>query len=313
MLKIFLVSFITLTFCTVLPCVSTLSQNTTSVRKKDDTEIHFFRKYHMKHTLRIDDSNDFVSRGTVSLVEKDDGEFGIIVEQENIVIGERAIQFDHLVASNQLYQLKFIDDITEREILISVPACDLRRSNFREEIILMVGLSGSIISALYTPKMSILSPSCHTIPSLTTLATIERFLSFQTKVTISTGEPAMTVPLVIPPLGPPPGLNWITSSKSSENIHKSPQTFILKEFQDNTTKNQSFLRRYWYIIIPLFLMTCIGNGESESIKNETKESTNNGKTSVLPFDQRLLSSKLSRNSSKKETNGTTRQRRGKRD
>lgn len=307
MFKFFLVSFITLTFCTVLIYGGLLSQNTTSVRVKVNTGIQTFRKYHMKHTLGIDDSNVFVSRGMVSLVENEDGEFGVIVEQENVITGKRSIQFDHLVASNKLYQLKFIDDMTEREILISVPACDLRRSNFREEIILMVGLSGSIISASYTPKVSILSPSCHTLPTLTTLATNERFLSFQTKVTISTGEPAMTVPLVIPPLPPHPGLIWITSSNNSEYIHKIPQDFIPKEYQDHKNQHQSFLRRYWYIIIPLFLITCIGSGEIES-----KEKGNYGKTSQSPIDQRLSNSKHSENSCMKDNVGTTRQRRGKR-
>ena len=77
----------------------------------------------------------------------------------------------------------------------------------------------------------------------------------------------MTIPSILPHVGPPAGLKWIHQPKMG---NKSSQTSKDKDGPsgpgfgaegESKPEEQSFLRRYWYIILPMTIMTFFGPEE----------------------------------------------------
>ena len=108
----------------------------------------------------------------------------------------------------------------------------------------------------------------------------EKEFAFSTTVTYSTATPGMTIPVVLPRTGPPPGYNWIkraavkntgtgTSAGDGTGAGTSPGAGAGQpgggSFDPNqgdaTAENQSFLRKYWYYILPLVMFTLFTGAE----------------------------------------------------
>ena len=177
---------------------------------------------------------------------------------------------DEMIASGSMYTIQVVDESTGQAATASVPGCDVRRAGFREELELTLSESGSLVSVTYTPLVSPLAPSC---ASLSPLAETEGEVpEFQTSVSYETSKPAMTVPLVLPKVKPPPGLKLYPRKKPAAgtgggggegadgaggNGGGSAAAFE----EDEKPQNQSFLMKYWYIILPLMILQFVGGPE----------------------------------------------------
>ena len=131
----------------------------------------------------------------------------------------------------------------------------------RESISLTIGDTGSLISASFSPIVSPLAPDCKVLPPL---SESNKELSFQSAVVYSTTTEGMTVPSILPHVGPPVGLKWIPQPK----MNKSPSTSKdgsagpnIGGEEEPKPEHQSFLRRYWYIILPVAIMSLFGPEE----------------------------------------------------
>jgi hypothetical protein len=177
---------------------------------------------------------------------------------------------DDMIASHSMYTIQVVDEATGQAAMASVPGCDVRRANFREELELTLSESGSLLSVTYTPLVSPLAPSC---ASLAPLAEAEGAVpEFQTSVSYGTSKPAMTVPLVLPKVKPPPGLKLYPRKKPAAGIgggegvdgagaggNGGGSAAAFEE--EEKPQNQSFLMKYWYIILPLMILQFVGGPE----------------------------------------------------
>lgn len=91
---------------------------------------------------------------------------------------------------------------------------------------------------------------------------------FRTTVNYSTATPGIAIPSVLPNSNPPMGYDWIKRSKktvggSTENVGEGESSSSEPGFDPGQDKPEqpSFLRRYWYIILPITLMTFMGTEE----------------------------------------------------
>ena len=169
---------------------------------------------------------------------------------------------DDMVASNSMYTVQVVDDATGQAAMASVPGCDVRRANFREELELTLSEKGSLVSVTLIPLVSPLAPPC---ASLGPLAETEGAVpEFQTTVSYETSKPAMTVPLVLPKVKPPPGLKLYPRKPAAAAGGEgaggagagSNGDGAFEE--DDKPQNQSFLMKYWYIILPLMILQFVG-------------------------------------------------------
>ena len=126
-----------------------------------------------------------------------------------------------------------------------------------------MGNTGSIISLSYKPLVSPLAPQCHDLKPLTELSK-EREYTFTSSISYSTQTPGMTIPVVLPKSRPPPGYQWIKRFKKTEPGASGAEDTDGGTFDpdgESPRDNQSFFRKYWYIILPLTIMTFIAPEE----------------------------------------------------
>lgn len=223
-----------------------------SVTNVNATEMS--KTYQLYHSF--DPSADFSPRGSITLASTVTSN-GITASVENIDGSVNKDIADRIVEEgNGFYRIKVVDAVTGRSALASVPACEVRRANFREEIELTIGHTGSLLSLSYTPLVSPIAMPCHSLPNLATDP------KFQTQISYSTSTAGMTIPAILPKTKPPPGFKSIprsgsqggsAGSQSSRNAGAPP--FGDSEEERKARENQSFLRKYWYIILPLALST----------------------------------------------------------
>jgi len=179
---------------------------------------------------------------------------------------------DDMVASNSMYTIQVVDDATGQAAMASVPGCDVRRANFREELELTLSEKGSLVSVTLIPLVSPLAPPC---ASLGPLADAEGAVpEFQTTVSYETSKPGMTVPLVLPKVKPPPGLKLYPRKPAAAAGGEgaggagagSNGDGAFEE--DDKPQNQSFLMKYWYIILPLLILQFVGGPEEPPQQEE---------------------------------------------
>ena len=141
----------------------------------------------------------------------------------------------------------------------------------RDEISLTFGRQGRVLSLSYMPLVSPLAPK--TCDDQDMLPSPQQF-AFQSRISYETAVPGMTLRAVLPTYQPPPGLKYISSSgkvaasattdnpKDSSN-KKSDKGFGQAEGDEKPEEQFDaspfgFLKRYWYIIVPMMLMNMFG-------------------------------------------------------
>lgn len=216
------------------------------------------RTYKLYHSLG---SGQFVERSVVTLSSPDASkeQLSASVEHSDDCISPKEV--DAMVQDGKMYSIRVVDEQGGGSVaMASVPGCDLRRANFREEISLTLGHTGDLLSISYTPLVSPLAPSCKSLSALSSEDDPPTELSFTTtSVEFSTATSGMSVPLVLPQTRPPPGLSFYPRKDSGG---QGTKTGIPGLDQDNQ-QSKSFLMRYWYVILPVAIMSLTGGGEEE--------------------------------------------------
>jgi len=118
-----------------------------------------------------------------------------------------------------------------------------------------------VISLAYSPLISPLAPkSCDDLPAPS------QEIKFNSKVEYETAVPGMSLKTILPNYQPPPGLKFLSGKPKSPGTvggDAKPEGFGTKEETEPDTGIMGFFRRYWYIILPIFLMQMMGATEPE--------------------------------------------------
>jgi len=242
-----------------------------------DKEMSTTRTYKIYHSVQHDDAV-FTPRGEITLSPSSTGtELEAEMKHDDDCLVSIRDEIDMLVTVGGLYRIKLVDEETGRSAIASVPSCEIRRANFREEITLTVGHTGSLMSISYIPVVSPLARACSDIPSLASFESDE--IKFSSTVTVSAINNGMTIPLVLPTSKPPQGFSWFPRTQNGNN--NNPFTKPETEGTDDT-QHQSFLRRYWYIILPVIIMTSLGGSEDGAGSNrQTVGSASSGTSQTV--------------------------------
>jgi len=206
----------------------------------------------------FDSGQTFTERGTLTLgfnTDKVDSSLEMKLENNKdcIDIGSTNLQ-------SELYQLKITSNTADAEIVTSVPACQIRRANYRDELIVTLNGNAEPVSLDYHPLVSPLAPSCEELLSLSSTSSEGSNTEFTTtEVKYETATIGMMIPNLLPETKPPIGLKFFPNSKLGGGKDGAGIP------GDDTQK--SFLVRYWYIILPLVLMSVLG-GENPSQQQE---------------------------------------------
>uniref|UniRef100_A0A6U3X7U5 ER membrane protein complex subunit 10 n=2 Tax=Ditylum brightwellii TaxID=49249 RepID=A0A6U3X7U5_9STRA len=258
----------------ILPLISTL------VAASSATAEAVTRRYKLYHNLGGTSTQPFVERGTIllsndaSLVSEEektapsaDKAVTLTAQVEKSGEEEESCKIDaqnvnDLIEKGGMYTLKVVDEESGSEAMASVNGCSVRRANFREEITLTIGHTGTLLSVSYTPLVSLLAKACSPLDTTTTSD-----LKFQTTVSYQTSTPGMSLPLVLPSgMKPPPGLSFFPQSKkvgvagAGGAGATGPSPFAEAEEKQ---QHKSFLMKYWYIVLPLFIMGLTSGAEEE--------------------------------------------------
>lgn len=215
------------------------------------------RNYKLYHSLG---SGNFIERGVVTLSSPDASKekLSATVEHSDDCLSPKDV--DAMVQDGKMYSVRVVDEQGGGSVaMASVPGCDVRRANFREEISLTLGHTGDLLSISYTPLVSPLAPSCGSLSTLFSEDNPSTELKFSTTVKFETATSGMSVPLVLPQTRPPPGLNFYPRK---DGAGPGGKTGIPGVDQDKP-QNKSFLMRYWYIILPLAIMSLTGGEEPQ--------------------------------------------------
>ena len=183
---------------------------------------------------------------------------------------------------------------------------------YREEISLTIGYTGDLLSVSYNPLVSPLALPCHKLPPLSTMKDEDKKLSFQTTVKYTTATHAMSLPIVMPQMRPPPGLVWM--KRPGKNNNDMPQSTASASSNskdspfyepEDSKRHESFLKKYWYIILPLVIITFLS-------PEEPAQHAEKGNKNVPRHQSADAGSTAPTTNTNNATNASSRQRRGKR-
>jgi len=153
----------------------------------------------------------------------------------------------------------------ENFVFQTVPACNLRRANFKDQFEITLPRSSlgekqdRMTSFAYTPLVSPLAPkTCGDYDDSDDSGdAAENTRSFSSRVSVLLDTPAMTLKNVLPASKPPPGIAFVKRPKQpgqqgggngEDEGDDSPPAF---------PGPFSFLSKYWYIILPMLILQLI--------------------------------------------------------
>lgn len=184
-------------------------------------------------------------------------------EEEGLVVTNEELTPDlarEMITSSAWYSVKIETTGPEEYVLATVPACHLRRANFKDEFSLTLPRVGTeelaITSLAYTPLVSSLAPkSCDEYAPEQLVP--DGDLKWNSKASATLDTPGMTLRAVLPKIKPPPGLAWTAHPNSKKG---SAGTAPPGEGGDaggpspeEPADSRPFFIKYWYVVLPLAL------------------------------------------------------------
>eukprot|EP00980_Cylindrotheca_fusiformis_P021636 scaffold8505_cov130-Cylindrotheca_fusiformis.AAC.2 len=142
-------------------------------------------------------------------------------------------------------------------VLSTVPACNLRRAKFKDEfqITLPRTAESQITSLAYLPLVSPLAPkTCDELTEVESPA-------FTSKTSVSLDAPGMIMKAVLPQSKPPPGMAFLPHPNNNKGPGAAGGAGPGPTGDQEETTGQSFLRKYWYVILPLVIANFMGSPE----------------------------------------------------
>ena len=109
---------------------------------------------------------EFYRRSVFSLqLSKIDGKHSILDQENNGITGESIDKFKALLGDkNGLYRIRMRSELgnnTSPFVMVSIPACDLQKSGFKEEIALNLDITNSFIVGIsYSSPVTAMPRSC---------------------------------------------------------------------------------------------------------------------------------------------------------
>ena len=196
-------------------------------------------------------ANGFIARGKFSLNLLTDGKYSISDVDKVLIKNESTSQFKKLLSSDSLYQIRFKKAKDKEYIYISIPACALQISGFKEDIVLFVGEYGNLVAANYQSPVIGLPRTCDA-------KALSDSTNFLTRIKI--GDFAETQIIPIQATGPKPG--------NLAHVNVAVTDAEGRTISDPTAKpeQQSFLRRYWYIILAALAWTMLSPADDRGAK-----------------------------------------------
>lgn len=170
-----------------------------------------------------------------------------------------------LMKQGGFYKLKAVDVKTGVGVMTSVSPCELKKANYRERITMVLSSTADLLALEYTPLVSPLmaKASCRRL-----LADAPDngdngdalLIRFNSTVSYSSSTPATTIPLKLssPMTVPRGGLKVLPRDKNSDTSGNSD----LGVNEETTNMSQSFLVKYWYVVLPIFLIVVLGTEEA---------------------------------------------------
>lgn len=145
---------------------------------------------------------------------------------------------------------------------------------------LTLGPHASAISLSYIPLVSPLAPkSCdHEYWEERRLKLPE---GWETRISWETATPGMVLRPVVPNYKPPPGLKWLPRVGPNGKTQGPPGTGQGEGGEQGTgqempTTPMGFIRRYWYILLPLFIANFMGASEAPASERQSGDSSAGG-------------------------------------
>lgn len=121
-----------------------------------------------------------------------------------------------------------------------------------DEFVVTLGSDAQAISFAYIPLVSPLAPaSCSNYES----ADHDKEFAFHSRLAAETTVPGMTLKTILPDFQPPPGLSFIKGEHLKDALGDQQKA----QEQDNSFP-YGFMKKYWYVLLPLFLMNFISSG-----------------------------------------------------
>jgi hypothetical protein len=250
-------------------------------RASDLANVKVLQTLYISHSTSSESS--FTDRGTITLTLDESNNLQVNIDNNNSI---PKIEGN----LNALYKVRVSsspqpdDHDNNTFVQTSVPLCSIMQANFRDELELTLSPTGSVLSISYNPLVSPLAPSCEEVVKIMEEDQKER--SFQSKATVQIGKEGIAIPLLVQSK-PVIGYKWLKqvrkegSSVGATGENKADGApFVDPTRMEEGTQNQSFLRKYWYIILPITLMSMLG-GEDPQPKTSSSGATAAATSSVL--------------------------------
>jgi hypothetical protein len=199
----------------------------------------------VEHSLGPDGS--FVHRNSLKFSVGSDFSANVTrVPSDKPMFGEEEIEnLKKLLAADGIYRIRVHSipgDDTSPYVTSAIPACDLQKTGFKEELIFHLSVGDNVVGMSYSSAKtghSAIARACNPtkVPSN---------LKIQTRYTVAEQGQGQTVPLII--TGPKPPTLAHVNFNDGVDTAKPPAA------------EQSFLRKYWYVILPLVALTLGGGG-----------------------------------------------------
>lgn len=210
------------------------------------------------------------------------------------------------------YHVKIQGDSTKGSgntfVFQTVPACNLRRANFKDQFEITLPRSSlgnrqdPMTSFAYTPLVSPLAPkTCGDYDD-----DADKTRSFSSRVSVQLDTPAMTLKTILTQSKPPPGISFVKQPKQPgsgqqqqgggddtgenfENDDDVPPSSVPSPF--------SFLKKYWYIIVPMMVMQLLQPPEEHPEQEQQQGGSGGGGATAAPpaSAQKARRGKTSRN------------------
>lgn len=144
------------------------------------------------------------------------------------------------------------------------------------------GSHASAISLTYIPLVSPLAPkTCDNEYWEQKRSNLPE--GWETRISWETSTPGMVLRTVMPNYKPPPGLHWLPRVGANGNLYQAQGPPGTGGEQGGTGGGpeqeqapMAFLRRYWYILLPLFIMNFFGAPEAPPAEGQSGQAAGGG-------------------------------------
>eukprot|EP00617_Octactis_speculum_P015688 CAMPEP_0185745644 /NCGR_PEP_ID=MMETSP1174-20130828/4046_1 /TAXON_ID=35687 /ORGANISM="Dictyocha speculum, Strain CCMP1381" /LENGTH=313 /DNA_ID=CAMNT_0028419801 /DNA_START=14 /DNA_END=955 /DNA_ORIENTATION=+ len=228
-----------------------LTEHSSAMAEERAADKMFFELEHS-----ITGGHEFSARGLIEVVTSP------LTRQKSIRFSERlelTYEERHALADMQeidgFYRIRMrsCTSPTCPYVMAAIRVCELIRSDFKEELKLLLDGNGNILSLEYHAPASKRSPlSATPKPFKCSAVTLSERILFTSYASLMLSTPAQLIPLQPPAAqSPPPGMPGIPGMMGGPGGGKDgkPQS------------PQGILRKYWYIVVPLVLILITSTGE----------------------------------------------------